>query len=120
MLDKMIIAFFIFGCWAKFIPDTIGFLMFNIWYVLVLFWMILNGLGVFSFFFSKNQNIRAFCERLDPAMENRWVAYNLMAVISFCAANCWTVATAYVMTSVLFMILTISTKKDIDKKKNKK
>lgn len=111
MLDKVIIAFFMFGCWAKYIPGTLGFLGYNIWFVIALFWIVLNGLGVFNFFVNKNAGAKAFERIIDTPMENRWVAYNLVALISFCAADCWGMAFAFFMTSCLFMTLILVSKK---------
>ena len=118
MSDKIMLLYFMFGCWTKYVPGFVGFLGYNIWFVLALFWIIINALGVFNFLFNQNAGTKAFIERLDTPMENKWIVYNLITFISFCTAECWGMAIAFALTSGLFMALIISDKRNADKNKN--
>ena len=120
MWDKIVVVFFLFGCWAKHIPDTIGFLIFNIWYVLVLFWMILNGLGVLNFLFNKKADSSIIQNKINDEFETKWLTYNLIAVVSYAMSGCYWVALFFMLTSFLFAMLVIGDKKDNDKKKKNK
>lgn len=117
MNTKKILTYYgIFGCWTKFIPGTVGTIMFGIWLAMILFWIAVNGGGVICYFLDKTK-VKKEATLITPNETRIWHVYNYLALCNFAVAGEFTIAIAFALTSLLFMYIT---EKAIEDKKAKK
>ena len=107
--------FFLFGCWFKYIPGTLPYVLYNVWAVILIFWTILNALGVFDCIINKRAKKTA--KTLTDDMATRWTLLSLMAVISFMWCEEYWITLCFMCTSVPFLMFHLYEKDKLKKKK---
>lgn len=108
---RLTLLFFIFGCYAKFVPNVIGMLGYNAWKVIVIFWIVINAGGVLHHLLNPKYITKLARAQINEEMSSKWLAYNTIAAISYMMCNEWTMSLLFLMTSYLFMLIVLSHRK---------
>jgi hypothetical protein len=115
MNKNIVLTCFLFGCWLKFFPGAFGIIGRGIWLGIVITWMLLCAGGILHYLFDKKNAVKIYKKQLTPDMRQRWILYNLTALVSFTICGEITIALVYIFTSVVYMIMVIeSTRPQMD------
>lgn len=109
---KIVTYYGILGCWTQFIPGIAGRALFGLWVGCVLFWILLNGLGMFLYAMNKIEMIKNAKQILDKPSYNKWAKHNIAALCSYIVCGEFVIALLFFATSCAFMLITI---KEINK-----
>ena len=119
IFNRFIIAYMIFGCWFGQIYTPLARVGYNIWKVLIIFWIILNTLGLITMV-QKSKKEDKSLEVVSPEIVLRWFGLTLLAFISFLSANEITITVLFLATCIPFMLLTSYKVERLAKKKKHK
>ena len=100
MFNKIILLFFIFGCWLKYLEYPANAILHNMWGIMVITWAVLNFFGIFSYLAKKKPRLT-----VSEKTKSFWFAENLMATLSFWMADEPYMTILFVCSSVVFMFL---------------
>ena len=112
MFNKFVLIFFMFGCWLKYLEYPANIILHNIWGTLVVAWIILNVLGMFSYVLKRKPKIQ-----VNQKTQTAWLAHNLVATLSFYTCGEFYLTIAFLLSSVTFMFIVLFTQ---DGKKTRK
>lgn len=79
--NNLVLTFFIFGCWLKYIDWSIAFVAYNIWYVLLIAWSILSFIAFADGFYRKKG--KAMAKQLTMPEMEIWTMVTVMSLVSF-------------------------------------
>lgn len=112
MFNNLVLIFFMFGCWLKYLEYPAGVIFYNVWAVLVITWIILNVFGMLAYFGKKKPSIV-----LSEHTKTSWIAQNLLATLSFYFCGEIYLTFAFLCSSVVFMFLVCLTQPKPKKKR---
>ena len=115
MWKNLVLLFFTFGCWLKYLEWPLGYIAYHIWYVLVATWILLNALGVLTFVFKEDHKVKA--DFLNAETKDRWLWYSLLSLVSFWFCGEFFTSIAFLLTSGVFMFIVLHQNKDKKKRK---
>lgn len=104
MFNKLVLLFFMFGCWLKYLEYPASIIFYNAWAVLVVSWILLNLLGILSYAVKKSPSI-VVSERT----KIMWLAHNIIATLSFLYCGETYLTLGFMCSSVVFMFLVFFT-----------
>ena len=110
-----IVLFFLFGCWFKLVPGALPAVFYNIWVVLVIFWTVINAVGVRDCVINKRAKKTA--KLLTDEIAVKWMLLYTMAIVSFMWCEEYWITLGFMCTAVPFMLFHLYEK---DKKRKKK
>ena len=117
--EKFVLLFFMFGCWTKYFGGPVGFVGYNIWYVIVLFWSLLNGLGVLNFVVDTHDTVSKEASMVSEQTITKWFCCIFLASTSFLLCGERWLVLAFFLTSFLFATIVAGAKKLSSGKKKK-
>ena len=117
--NKIIIFYMIFGCWLNQLYSPLAFVGYNIWRVIIIFWITINALGLISML-QKNKTEDEMLKKLDRTTVTRYVGLTILAFISFLYCGEMLVCVFFLFTSVTFMLITLYKIEKLEKKKKRR
>lgn len=112
MWNKLVLLFFMFGCWLKYLDYPANVIFHNVWAILVMTWIVLNVLGMFAYAVRKKPAIV-----VDERTKTYWLAHNLLATLSFWFCGEIYLTLAFMCSSVVFMFIVFFTQPKPKKKR---
>ena len=112
--QKIITLYGIFGCWTKFIPGSLGTILYGIWLAMVSFWIVINFCGVIMSLMDKIEIKKSAQKVFNEDLTRVWLRYNTLALCSYVVCGEYGISLMFIATSCVFMFLTI---KQIKQKK---
>lgn len=109
MKNDIVLGYFLFGCWTKFIEGPTGIIGHGIWLGMVITWIMLNFLGIMYFITNEDSVKKWSKKKLPEVFIQQWQIYNLMALVSFSIAKEFYVSLFFLLTSIVFMLIVMST-----------
>lgn len=109
MKNDLVLGYFLFGCWTKFIGGPIGTIGHGIWLGMVITWVILCFLGIMYFFTNEDAVKKWGKKKLPDIFIQHWQVYNLLALVSYSLCKEFSVSLLFLLTSVVFMFIVIGT-----------
>ncbi len=100
MFNKLVLIFFMFGCWLKYLESPASIIFYNAWAVLVVSWIVINLLGILAYVVRKGPSI-VVSERT----KIMWLALNIIATLSFLYCGEIYLTLGFMCSSVVFMFL---------------
>lgn len=114
--NMAICSFVAFGCWLKGL-GTVATFLYNIWYVLIITWCIINFVALCDGILHKKGKEMAGV--LDSNTHLHWFLLTVLCLVSFMLSREYWLTALFMASSVSFFMFVTYHKDCIDKKKKK-
>lgn len=118
-INKFVPYFMIFGCWFSLLPTPLALIGYNIWLVLIIFWIVINTVGLISMVHPIRKDEIRMLTSLTKKTIDTWIGQTLLGFISFLLCNEILVATLFLLSCIPFLLITVYRKEKLDKKRKR-
>ena len=99
----VLLSFFAFGCWLRYLDGAIGYIGHSIWYAMALAWIILNALGIVVAIMRP----KAAFYQISEETKCRWIAYYIVCTLSYLYCHEEFICLSFLLTAGVFMLLVL-------------